>query len=69
MYIVYICVYGQNFQQSTDQPGLVANPARGQLNREIWPFPFPFVPENLVSREMGSAVLSRVTAHFPLHSG
>ena len=25
-------VYGQHFQQSTDQPGKVANPARGQLN-------------------------------------
>ena len=32
-----------------DQPGKVANPARGQLNREIW------------SREMGSAVPSRVS--------
>ena len=42
-----------------DHPGKVANPARGQLNREK--FPSPCVPENLVSREMGSAVPSRVS--------
>ena len=34
-----------------DQSGKVANPARGQLNRENGYFPvFPFAPENLVSR-------------------
>ena len=34
-----------------DQPGKVANPARGQLNREKAFFPLaPFAPENLVSR-------------------
>ena len=44
-----------------DQPGKVANPARGQLNRENEYFPVPFVPENLVSRETGSAVPSRVS--------
>ena len=27
-------LYGQHFQQSMDQPGTGANPARGQLNRE-----------------------------------
>ena len=27
-------MYGDRFQQSIDQPGMVANPARGQLNRE-----------------------------------
>ena len=27
-------VHGQHFQQSMDQAGMVANPARGQLNRE-----------------------------------
>ena len=34
-----------------DQPGKVANPARGQLNRENEYFPVPFAPENLVSRD------------------
>ena len=28
------CMYGQRFQQSMDQPGMVANPARGHL--KIW---------------------------------
>ena len=31
---LYVYIYGQHFQQSIDQPGMVANPARGQLNRE-----------------------------------
>ena len=26
-----VCKHGQHFQQSMDQPGLVASPARGQL--------------------------------------
>ena len=34
-----------------DQPGKVANPARGQLNRENEYSPVPCVPENLVSRD------------------
>ena len=43
-----------------DQPGKVANPARGQLNREKNIPLSPCVPENLVSRN-GSAVPSRVS--------
>ena len=34
-----------------DQPGKVANPARGQLNRENSIPLSPCVPENLVSRD------------------
>ena len=35
-----------------DQPGMVANPALGQLNREKCFFSLsPFAPENLVSRD------------------
>ena len=30
---------------------MVANPARGQLNRENYNVPVPFVPQNLVSRD------------------
>ena len=43
-----------------DQPGNVANPARGQLNREN---NIPLSPCVLIiwSREMGSAVPSRVS--------
>ena len=28
------CMYGQAYSKGVDQPGKVANPARGQLNRE-----------------------------------
>ena len=36
-----VYMYGQHFQQSMDQPGKVANPARNQLNRESCFFPVP----------------------------
>ena len=29
-----LCMYGYTYSKSMDQPGKVANPARGQLNRE-----------------------------------
>ena len=43
-----------------DQPGKVANPARGQLNREKI-FPCPRARLRIWSRETGSAVPSRVS--------
>ena len=30
---VCVCVYGHTYNKSMDQPGKVANPARGRLNR------------------------------------
>ena len=42
-----------------DQPGKVANPARGQLNREKYFFPCPRSRLRIWSRETGSAVPSR----------
>ena len=46
---MYICTYGHTYSKSMDQPGKVGNPARGQLNREMF-FPLsPFASENLVS--------------------
>ena len=33
-HICMLCMYVHHIQQSMDQPGKVANPARGQLNRE-----------------------------------
>ena len=35
---IYACiyVYGEHFQQSMGQPGMVPNPARGQLNIYIY---------------------------------
>ena len=35
MYVcMYVCMYRQTYSKSMDQPGKVANSARGQLNRE-----------------------------------
>ena len=31
---MYVCMYGHTYSKNMDQPGKVANPARGQLNRE-----------------------------------
>ena len=39
-----------------DQPGKVANPARGQLNRENYIFPCPRSRLRIWSHETGSAV-------------
>ena len=49
-----------------DQPGKVANPARGQLNRENGKMNIPLspcVPENLVSRDGFSRPVPRQPAH------
>ena len=48
-----------------DQPGKVANPARGQLNRENNILLSPCVPENLVSRDG----FSRAHLHTQAESG
>ena len=47
-----------------DQPGKVANPARGQLNRENRIPLSPCVPENLVSRDGFSRPVPRQPAHL-----
>ena len=47
-----------------DQPGKVANPARGQLNRENNIPLSPCVPENLVSRDGISRPVPRQPAHL-----
>ena len=46
-----------------DQPGKVANPARGQLNRENGYRLSPYAPENLVSRDGFSNPVPRQPAH------
>ena len=51
-----------------DQPGKVANPARGQVNREKRIIPCPRACLRIWSRETGSAVPSRVSlliSRFP----
>ena len=54
-----------------DQPGKVANPARGQLNRENNIPLAPCVPENLVSRDGFSRPVPRQPArlHTQAESG
>ena len=47
-----------------DQPGKVANPARGQLNRENNILLSPCAPENLVSRDGFSRPVPRQPAHL-----
>ena len=47
-----------------DQPGKVANPARGQLDRESEYFPVRFAPENLVSRDGFGSPVPRQPAHL-----
>ena len=49
------------YSKSKDQPGKVANPARGQLNREKRIFPCLRSRLRIWSRETGSAVPSRVS--------
>ena len=64
MYVcMYVCMYGHHILQSMDQPGKVANPARGQLNRENNIHLSPCVPENLVSRDGFSRPVPRQSAH------
>ena len=47
-----------------DQPGKVANPARGQLNKENNHFLFAFAPESLVSRGGFGSSVPRQPAHL-----
>ena len=47
-----------------DQPGKVANPARGQLNRENEHFPVPVRALELVSRDGFSRPVPRQPAHL-----
>ena len=51
--------------KSDDQPGKVANPARGQLNRENNYFLCPFAPKGLVSRDGFGNSVPRQPAHSP----
>ena len=51
-----------------DQPGKVANPARGQLNRENNIPLSPCVPENLVSRDGFSRPVPRQTCKSLRHA-
>ena len=62
-------MYGHHIQQSMDQPGKVANPARGQLNRENNIPLSPCVPENLVSQNGFRRPVPRQPAHLHTQAG
>ena len=59
MYVCMVITY-----RSMDQPGKVANPAHGQLNRENNIPLSPCVPENLVSRDGFTRPVPRQPAHL-----
>ena len=63
-------MYGHTYSKSMDQPAKVANPARGQLNRENEHSPVcprSFVPESFVSRDGFGSSVPRQPAHH-LHT-
>ena len=54
---MYVCMCSHVYSKSKDQPGKVANPTRGQLNKKTNISLSPFAPKNLVSRDgFGSPV-------------
>ena len=58
-------MYGHTYSKSKDQPGKVANPARGELNRKNMNISLPaFAPENLVSRDGFGSPVPRHPAHL-----
>ena len=61
-------MYGHTYSKSMDQPGNVANPARGQMTRENEHFP-AFAPENFVSRDEFRSPVSRQPAHLHTQAG
>ena len=62
-------MYGHTYSKSIDQPGKVANPARGQLNREneySGVLPCPRSRLRIWSRETSLAVPPRVSLLIPI---
>ena len=60
-------LYGHTYSMSRDQPGKVADPSRGQLNREKFIFPCPRSCLRIWSRETGSVIPSRVSLLISIH--
>ena len=56
------------YSKRKGQPGKVANPARGQLNRENEFSLSPFAPENLVSRDGFGSPVPRHPAHLHIQA-
>ena len=57
-------MYGHTYSKSMDQPGKVANPARGQLNRDNNISLSAFAPESLVSRNGFGSPVPRQPVHL-----
>ena len=71
-----ICMYGDAYSKSMDQPGKVANPVRDQLIRDrIFPYRSAFASENLVLRDgfgsppRGSVLISVLRLNLVLTCG
>ena len=62
------CIYGEHFQQSMDQPGMVANHACGQLTGKMIFFLDHVRAQEFWYRETGLVVPSRVNL-LVSHSG
>ena len=61
-----VCMHGHTYSKSMNQPGKVANPVRGQLNRKnVYISLSTFAPENLVSRDGFGSPVPRQPAHSP----
>ena len=60
----YVCMYDHTYSKSMDQPGKVASPARGQINRKNEFSLSAFMPENLVSRDGFGSPVPRQPAHL-----
>ena len=61
-------MYGHTYSKSMDQPGMVASPARGQLNRENYYFPVPRQPAHPHTQAESGAYLrdsSRIPRRRP----
>ena len=58
---MYVGMHGHTYSKSIDQPGKVANPARGQLDMEIDISLCPRSRLVIWSRETGSSVPPRVS--------
>ena len=56
-------MYGHTYSKCMDQPGKVAHPARGQLNKEKFSLS-ALAPENLVSRDGFGSPVPRQPAHL-----
>ena len=61
--LLFVCMVVA-YSKGMGQPGKVANPGRGQLNRENVFSLSPFAPENLVSRDGFGSPVPRQPAHL-----